>query len=92
MVSLQSRLRIAKDILSHDLDGEAVLLNLKTAVYLGLDPLGTRIWHLISEHGLLQTVLDVLTQEYEVTREECTQDLLSFVQEMQEQQLLETIV
>jgi hypothetical protein len=91
MICLQSRLRIAPGILSHDLDGEAVLLNLNTGVYLGLDAVGTRIWQLISEHGLLESVLDVLTHEYDVTRQHCKRDLLSLVQEMQEQQLLEAI-
>jgi hypothetical protein len=89
MVTLQSRLRIAKDILSHDLDGESVLLNLNTGVYLGLNSVGTRVWHLIANHELLETVLDFLIQEYDVTRDQCIRDLFLLVQEMQEQQLLE---
>jgi hypothetical protein len=43
--------RICDDVVFHDLQGELVLLNLKTGVYFGLDSVGTRIWHLIREHG-----------------------------------------
>lgn len=89
MVTLQSRLRIAKDILSHNLEGEAVLLSLHTGVYLGLDPVGTRIWNLIEQYQSLQDVLDVLVMEYDVPRDRCADDLLSLVREMQEHQLLE---
>ena len=43
-ISLNSRVRILDDVLFQELQGEAVLLNLKTGVYLGLDQLGTQIW------------------------------------------------
>lgn len=41
--SLTSRVRIRDDVLSRDLQGEAVILNLNTGLYFGLDPVGTRI-------------------------------------------------
>lgn len=78
-IALTSRLRIATDVVFHDLQGEIVLLNLKTGVYFGLDPVGTRIWQLIQEHHSLQDVLASLVEEYEVTEVKCAQDLLSFV-------------
>jgi hypothetical protein len=88
-LSLASRVRIRDDVLSRDLQGEQVILDLNSGVYFGLDPIGTRIWHLLQAHQPLQKVLDSLLDEYEVAEAQCTQDLLSFVALMMEKGLVE---
>ncbi len=88
-VTLKSRVRINDDVLFRELEGELVLLNLKTGVYFGLDPVGTRIWHLIREHRSLEKVLDSLVEEHDVTEAQCARDLLSFVAMMQDKGLVE---
>ena len=88
-LSLTSRVRIPDGVLSRDLQGELVILDLKTGVYFGLDPVGTRIWHLLQEHQSLQKVLDSLVDEYEVTKAVCANDLLGFVAKMLEKGLVE---
>lgn len=88
-LSLTSCLRIPEGILSHNLQGEEVILNLNTGVYFGLDPIGTRIWHLIHEQQSLQKVLGTLLEEYAVTEVPCTQDLLNLVVQMRKKGLVE---
>jgi len=87
-ISLNSRVRIQDDVLFQELQGEAVLLNLKTGVYLGLNQIGTRIWQLLQEDGALSRVLEVMLQEYDVTQETLAQDLLNLVGQMEKQGLL----
>ena len=88
-LSLTSHLRIPEGILSHNLQGEEVILNLTTGVYFGLDQTGTRTWQLIREHQSLSKVLDALLDEYDVTEDQCAQDLLSLVVQMEEKGLVE---
>lgn len=88
-LSLASSLRIPEGILSHNLQGEEVILNLNTGVYFGLDPIGTRIWHLIHEHQSLRKVLDRLLEEYDVAEAPCAQDLLNLVVQMRKKGLVE---
>ncbi len=88
-ITLASRVRINEDVVFHDLQGEMVLLNLKTGVYFGLDPMGTRIWHLIHEANPLQEVLDSLLEEYEVMEAQCERELLGFVAQLRENELVE---
>jgi len=88
-ITLASRIRINDDVVFHDLQGEAVILNLKTGVYFGLDPVGTRIWHLLQERPSLQAVLDALVEEYAVTQARCAEDLLRFAARLREQGLVE---
>jgi hypothetical protein len=90
-INLNSRVRIQEDVLFQELQGEAVLLNLKTGVYLGLNQVGTRIWQLLQEDGTLQRVMDVMLQEYEVAQEKLQTDLLNLVGQMEKQGLLAEI-
>lgn len=88
-LSLTSSVRIPDGVLSRDLQGEAVILNLNTGVYFGLDEVGTRIWHLLEEYQSLQKVLDSMIEEYEVGHAQCAEDLLSFVTKTLEKGLVE---
>jgi hypothetical protein len=88
-ITLASQVRLADDVVFRDLQGEIVILHLKTGVYSGLDPVATRLWHLIREHGCLQKVLDSLLEEYKVTAAQGEGDLLRFVAQLREQQLIE---
>jgi len=90
-INLNSRVRIQEDVLFQELQGEAVLLNLKTGVYLGLNQVGTRIWQLLQEDGALQRVMDVMLQEYDVAQEKLQMDLLNLVGQMEKQGLLAEI-
>jgi len=88
-ISLASRVKINEEVLFQELQGEAVLLNLKSGVYLGLDSVGTRIWNLLQQHRVLQEVRDAMLQEYEVSADQCERDLLRLVGEMEQQGLAE---
>jgi hypothetical protein len=88
-ISLASRVKINQEVLFQELQGEAVLLNLKSGVYLGLDSVGTRIWNLLQQRPLLQDVRDAILQEYDVSAEQCERDLLRLVSKMEQQGLAE---
>lgn len=88
-LSLTSSVRIREGVLSRDLQGELVILDLNTGVYFGLDEVGTRIWHLLEEHRSLQKVLDSMIEEYEVGHAQCAEDLFSFVTKMLDKGLAE---
>jgi Coenzyme PQQ synthesis protein D (PqqD) len=75
--TLNDSIAIPEDVLFRELDGEAVLLNLKTGTYFGLNPVGTRIWQLIAEQHSLARVLDVLAREYDADRDVLATDLLA---------------
>jgi hypothetical protein len=84
------RLRIPDDVIHRDLDGEAVILNLKTGTYFGLDPIGTRMWTLIGELGDTDKVLEALLAEYEVEEGQLRGDLDELIGQLVRHELLET--
>jgi hypothetical protein len=88
-ISLSDTLRIRTDVVFRQLDDEAVLLDLKSGTYFGLNPVGTRIWQLLGEQASLSAVLDTLAGEYDAARDELERDLLSLGQELCERGLTE---
>jgi superfamily II helicase len=87
-LTLESRIKIDDEVLSQELQEEAILLNLKTGVYFGLDEVGRRIWQLLKEHEDLSKVMEALLVEYDVSEERCREDLLDLVRKMEEQGLV----
>jgi len=89
MATLESRISVPKDVLFRELSGEAVILNLETGKYYGLDEVGTRMWTLLAQHGHVEPAYRALLDEYDVTEERLQQDLLSLVNELVSHGLLQ---
>jgi hypothetical protein len=87
-VSLQTSLRVSDDVVVRELDGEAVILNLASGVYFGLDPVGTRMFQLIGQFASLKAVLAAMQDEYDAPAEKIERDLLQLVSELTEKGLV----
>ena len=59
-----------------DLAGELAILDSKTGVYYGLDPVGARIWSLLLEWKTAGEVRAILLEEYEVDAGQVQSDML----------------
>ena len=82
-VSLECCVTINNDnVVSRELEGEAVILNLETGTYFGLNEVGTRIWALIQEHRSLGKVFEAMCAEYGASPETLKSDLLQLVEEL----------
>jgi hypothetical protein len=75
-VSLDASLVVPDDVIFRELDGEAIILNLATGNYFGLDEVGTRMWTLIADSGTLRHTVDVMAGEYDVDRAALEGDVL----------------
>ena len=76
------KITISEEALSQEVNGETVILDLKSESYFGLDEVGTRIWQLLQEEKDLQKVFDALLQEYDVEAEQLEQDLIELVDKL----------
>ena len=74
-----SSLMAVKHHPSCELGGEAVVLNLDTGVYYGLDVVGTQIWKLLQEPRSLAELRDLVVDEFDVAPDRCEADLHPFV-------------
>ncbi|HUK37057.1 MAG TPA: PqqD family protein [Vicinamibacterales bacterium] len=87
-VALEQSVRIPEDVVFRELQGEAVILNLTSSMYFGLDPVGTRIWQLCETHGSLRAVWDAMQHEFDAPGDRLRSDLLTFVDELLDKGLL----
>jgi hypothetical protein len=89
MISGSSVVVAAKDQISCDLAGEAAILNVKSGLYYGLDPVGARIWNLMQEPRPVAEIQDAITAEYDVDPERCALDLTALLQKLLAEGLIE---
>jgi hypothetical protein len=88
-ISLNSSLSAPADVLIRELDGEAVLLNLKSEAYFGLDEVGTRMWQVLTTSESIEAAYETLLAEYEVEPARLHQDLTGLIDRLVEHGLLE---
>ena len=82
------RVRAAPDTMVQELAGEAVLLNLASERYFGLDEVGTRMWQALTTADNVQAAHTVLLSEYDVAPDVLRQDLLDLIQQLAEHGLV----
>lgn len=78
----ETDIRLCKEVLFKVLDDEAVLLDLNSGQYFGLNEIGCRIWQLIPEHSRLGAIRDRLVEEYDVTADRAWDDLEILITEL----------
>jgi hypothetical protein len=76
------------DVLYRDLEGEAVLLDLQSGKYYGLNTVGSRLWFLLAENDSLARAYQIILDEYAVTPEQLEKDLLELIEKLAAVQLL----
>jgi hypothetical protein len=75
-------------VLSQEIAGETVLLDLESECYFGLDAVGTRIWQLIRESSDLLTIYNTLKNEYDVEETQLRDDLEALITDASERGLI----
>lgn len=88
-ISLESTVVARPDQVSCDLAGDAVILNLHSGVYYGLNEVGAQVWELIKSPVRVAAICERLVADYDVERARCEQDLLAVLLEMQDAGLVE---
>ena len=88
--SFTDRVAAAPNVMFRAIADESVLLDLDHEVYLGLDPVGTRIWVALTTSSSIQEAYDQLLNEYEVEPDQLKTDLDAFIQTLLENHLIRT--
>jgi len=81
-MKLSDKIAVPEQVLARQVGDETVMLDLANGTYFGLDPVGARIWQLLVEGETLEQVCDIMTGEYEVSRDDIERDVLNLVEEL----------
>lgn len=74
-LDFRKRVIESEDVLVREIDGQAILLNLETEAYFGLNEPGTRMWELLTSSPSIDDAYRKLLDEFEVEPERLKADL-----------------
>jgi hypothetical protein len=74
-MNLDQTVAFSEQVISQEVLGETVILDLESECYFGLDAVGTRIWQLIRDSGELRAIYNTLLDEYDVEASRLRSDL-----------------
>ncbi len=85
---MNQTVQVLPDVLSQEVSGETVLLDLNNENYFGLNEVGTRIWQLLQEQNNLEKIYDVLLDEYEVDAKQLRKDFDDIINQLKDAGLI----
>lgn len=88
MITLSSVVRAVPDMLTADVDGETVMMDAESGHYYNLDPIGSRIWHVLAEPTRVDALCEQLAADYEAPVEVIRKDVLALLETLNERKLL----
>ena len=75
-------------LMTADMNGSAVMMDIMTGKYYNLGQIGGRIWEILEEPMTVDALVEKLTDEYDVTAAQCRSDILPFLDTLLERGLL----
>jgi len=88
-IKAHSLVVVSKNQVSCNLAGEATILNPQNGTYYGLEEVGTTIWSFLGQPITVASIKDALLQEFDVDAKRCEQDLLSLLDKLADEGLIE---
>ncbi len=79
------------NLMMADLEGEAVLLDMESGRYFGLNEVGTSVWVLIKEAKPVSEIIAALKSEYDIDAARLERDILAFLEAMKSRQLVQIV-
>ena len=76
------KVKISDQVLSQEVSGETVLLDLQSEFYFGLDNTGTRIWELLQAGLSIQDLIGKMLDEFEVDRQTLEADVNALLEKL----------
>ncbi len=83
--------RPSPDVRLRALESEAVVLDLKTEHYFGLDEVAARMWAVLEQSSSIGAAYETLRAEFDVDPSQLRADLERFVRELVDRGLLQVI-
>lgn len=87
-ISLQTQVAASERILSSNLGDEVVMMCIEQGKYYSLKGPSGRIWELLETPTTVSAIRSTLLEEYDVTPDECEDQLFSLIGQLREKELV----
>ncbi|HOO34346.1 MAG TPA: lasso peptide biosynthesis PqqD family chaperone [Thermotogota bacterium] len=89
MIDLTTTIKRKEGYADTEVDGNKVLMSVESGKYYGLNGMGTEIWKRIENFMTVSTLIEDLLNEYEVSREDAEAQVLTFLKDLDKNNLIE---
>ncbi len=89
MIEPSSRFRRSAGQVSCSINGEVAILSLDKAVYFGLQGVGVQIWEALEQPCSVGELCQSIMEEFDVAADQCRQDVVQILEDMQKEGLVE---
>ncbi len=80
-----------EEIIAGLVDGDLMLLNIETGYYHTVNPTGRRIWELLEQPRSLDEICAALSQEFNVSPQDCLAQTHIFIQELLQRNVVQVV-
>ncbi|MCG6656325.1 PqqD family protein [Halomonas campisalis] len=87
-MNLDTRVKRQDEPLSSHVDDELVIFSARKGMYYGTQAVGKRIWSLIEQETTIAEIRDQLLEEFDIDRNTCERELLAFLGQLQQEDLI----
>ncbi|WP_077214415.1 lasso peptide biosynthesis PqqD family chaperone [Bacillus dakarensis] len=88
-LSLETTVKQVKGNIATDMGGETVMLSISNGKYYNLGEIGGAIWDLIETPIVVNDIVKALMENYEVGKKECEEEVLSFLNHLYTEGLIQ---
>ena len=78
----------SEDTASRIIDGEAVIVTPRKGLVTVLNETGAGIWQLLDGRNSVEDIINIISSEFHVSREEAEKDTLDFIKELEEKDMV----
>ena len=78
-----------KEVVHKEIESKSVLLNLENGSYYTLNKTGTFIWSLLDGKTAVKQLIEPLTQNFDVAKDEASKDVFALIANLKKEGLIE---
>ncbi|MFB9330990.1 lasso peptide biosynthesis PqqD family chaperone [Paenibacillus aurantiacus] len=90
-VALEQSYQQVEGNLVSDMNGEKVMLSIASGKYYNLGQVGGAIWERLQAPATIASVVDQLTNEYEIDRDTCESQVIRFIESLLKEGLVKAV-
>jgi DNA-directed RNA polymerase delta subunit len=88
-LNLESTISKRAELLSSEIDGEVVMMNIDSGKYISMNSVGSEIWKMVEEKPVsINEICNQLTHIFNIEKETCEQEVLSFCSNLLKENLI----
>ena len=87
-MNLDTRLEVSSSVVTREVGGEMVLMDLDSGTYFGLDAVGARAWQALEDGRTISELCAQIEEGFEVSPQKLRDDVMSLVGSLLEHKLV----